>query len=245
MSEVRFTVGGIDVAGPELFGLWTAAPETVHFGGAEAADGETRWRVALPDDQDAAAGALRARSAALRTTVAGLEQAGREIRGMSPDVSFGTPASAAQRRLRESLRAAAQAESAVAFGVVDRLRLPENWSENVAEFNGFLVRLGNLVRPGLEVESVVGKRPVAVTRVGLDGDQRTTWHVVAAAALHRDTLRLALETRKMLLTLLVRTVGGAAILAGRFVVPGGAIVALPATYRFIRDVVADVRRLAT
>jgi hypothetical protein len=100
------------------------------------------------------------------------------------------------------------------------------------------------VQPRLRVDTVQGDRPVAFSLVSLTGHLQTVWAEEGAAALHDAALRLALDTRRLLLAFLARTAGGAAILAARFGVAGGPLLALPATYRYLRDVVEGARALS-
>jgi hypothetical protein len=92
------------------------------------------------------------------------------------------------------------------------------------------------------VETRAEGRLLARTIVGWGGDAGTAWAVPfdpAAATLHGRTLALALAARATLLRRLALAARGAATL-GALLAPGGALLALPAAWRFIGEVVDEV-----
>jgi len=62
--------------------------------------------------------------------------------------------------------------------------------------------------------------------------------------LHRQILSLTLESRLALLQLLAQTSAGAVALAAKFSLPGGTVLALPATWRYIQDVMQQAQKIA-
>jgi hypothetical protein len=116
----------------------------------------------------------------------------------------------------------------------------------VAEYKAFAGQTLRLLRPTLSVETQVGKKTLALTRVGLSGDFETAWRSPSTpdqAQLHQRTLSLTLGSRLVLLQLLAQTGAGAATLVAKFSLPGGAIMALPAAWRFIQDVIGQSQEL--
>jgi hypothetical protein len=96
------------------------------------------------------------------------------------------------------------------------------------------------------VETNVAGSQVARTVVDWSGDAQTVWAEgvdESQVALHNRTLKIATQTRNMRLRLFTTIAGGAAKMATLIATPGGAILALPAVYQFVTQVVAQTKQL--
>jgi hypothetical protein len=106
----------------------------------------------------------------------------------------------------------------------------------LAEFQGFVQQMQQVLTPQASIETTVGAQVVARSVLTVSSDLRTAWLGpvdAERAALHKRTVALALATRAALLRTVALTIRGAAILAtGAAAGP----LALPAAWRFIQDV---------
>jgi hypothetical protein len=96
------------------------------------------------------------------------------------------------------------------------------------------------------VETNIGEQRVAQTVMNWSGDAQTVWIEgvnQSQIALHNRTLKIATQTRNMRLRMFTTIAGGAAKLAGLMATPGGAILALPAVYQFVKQIVAQTKQL--
>jgi hypothetical protein len=116
-------------------------------------------------------------------------------------------------------------------------------AERIEDAGKLLVELRRLVHHWAWVETQVGQRRIALTTVDWMGDYQTTWLDGLTAHemdLHLDAVRLALASRHALLRLVVVAVTGALELALKAAVPGGQILLIPAVYRYVRDLLAEL-----
>jgi hypothetical protein len=85
------------------------------------------------------------------------------------------------------------------------------------------------------------------TTVSWSGDVNTVWRVGLSpedVKLHQRTLALALQSRDTLLQILVMATQFAVKLSVLLAMPGGAILALPAAWKFINQVLAEFAQQA-
>ncbi len=163
----------------------------------------------------------------------------------------------ALKRENANLEAAAAREgidSEVSFGGVFGLRwpkidlrIPQGWQQTVADYQVFTQQSLDMLRPTLRIETNIDEALLARTLVGLTGDFETTWFSQKAPThreIHRQTLSLSLKSRMALLQLMGQTSAGAATLAAKFTLPGGAVLALPAIWRYLQDVMQQTRTFA-
>ena len=94
------------------------------------------------------------------------------------------------------------------------------------------------------IETQQSGRILARTAVDWTGDQHTTWIAASGVEehyLHQQSLQLAITTRLTRIRALIVIVRGAARLATLATVPGGALLALPAIWKFTSQVLAELR----
>ena len=108
------------------------------------------------------------------------------------------------------------------------------------EASAFIEQLRRSLRPSATIQTAAGGRPLGHTRVAWLGDVHTLWWRdvnLEEAALHRQTLALALASRQAWMRLALMVTSGAARLAALLSSP----FAIPASYRFITQMLVEFR----
>ena len=80
--------------------------------------------------------------------------------------------------------------------------------------------------------------------MSLTGDANTVWQQGLSAAqadLHQRTLRMALESRNTLIRTFMIAVRGVVQLSVMLAMPGSALLALPGVWKFINQLLEDVK----
>ncbi len=231
-------------------GLWEPAPpETVTFGAGETTiAAPPTWRITLPPDPRAARQTLeacnRAESESLRH-LAEVETILRTLNPLAPAYSATDPLLAQKEALIEAV---------ATWGLTDRLTFgPAAEREKAAvdqrtlgSWLTFVEEVRRMLSAYARVETHLGSTPVAQTVVSWGGDFRTHWNRATSHAMrqtHRQAVHLALTSRLALVRLVGVVAVGAATLAAKAAIPGGHILLLPAAWRFVRDVLRELRHL--
>ncbi len=237
----RFAFTG-PAAGGDLFGIWEAAPapEAVSFDAAAPA--VPTWRVALPASPDEAQALLEARIREMTHSTQDLAQAQTRLAHVDLSaalVSFAVPGAMTQEdRLREALGAArAAGEMSFAAEAPELAAERRSWQDHLAQVQDMLAHAAY-------VETEIAEALIGRTAVSWDGDFRTTWQAGASAEsmrLHQQSLHLAMVWRMALIRLAMVVGRGAVRLAASAGISG--VLALPAAWRFVQDVLDELRRL--
>ncbi len=246
MNDSIFTLSGVTLPQQaDPLGLWAIAPLAAHsFAAGDGVPQEPTWRVVLPPDPDAAMTALAAQAERLacecralaraQTTLAELGAAGQ------PSFAVGAPLAAPQAALWEQVE---ELRAPQAYGLLDwrkdeeRQTLSRRWSD-------FLEQLRRLVTNYARIETASSAQEIGLTRVSWTGDFTTTWlagATISTRRQHVSAVQLALESRLTLLRLVAVVAGGAAGLAAKAAVPGGELLLLPAIWRFVKEVLQELR----
>ena len=251
----HFTVQGLTEGQADLLGIWKpVSPPGLAFSAAIAteaeleADDEVVWSVSLPANPTLASKSVQHQVETLVVTQQAISQAGQALQRLPlhwlEQTSFALePAADPETTLRRNLAQLQSGEAKVSFG----LGLPTGWSQTVAEYQAFMQQMFRLLKPTLRVETQVEEALLAYTLVKLSGDSETAWGSQGPSThiqLHRQILSLTLESRLALLQLLAQTSAGAVALAAKFSLPGGTVLALPATWRYIQDVMQQAQKVA-
>ncbi len=244
MTGAGFTLTGVSRSEAEdPLGIWAVEAEAVSFGAGEAAPDVLTWRVDLSENPEAAQTELAARAKALELSQRDLAHAERELARFDPSepVAFGTGDRLTDPRqaLRQSVTTL---QRPVAFGPGESERVMD--SDAYKQWNSFVERVREMVSHYVRIETTVGGRFVGRTEVGWTGDFGTTWAPAltpSSIAEHRQAVHLALASRIALTRLVSVVATGAAGLAVKASVPGGQVLLLPATWRFVRDVLKELR----
>lgn len=84
---------------------------------------------------------------------------------------------------------------------------------------------------------------MARTSVNWTGDAKTVWGApvtLAESDLHRCSLRLAVVSRASLMRMLVVVTQGAAKISVLIATPGGAVLALPAAWKYVKRLLREI-----
>lgn len=216
------------------------------------------WRVDLPVDLAAARAAFAVAETDLSLQEAVIAAAPARIGALAASggaVSFSTRGMPAPERqllaLVSELRGEAGAfsagqaggpASAGAFsaGQADR----PTWAEAEARFRAFVAQVQDAVTNYAVVETLVEGRLICRSSVSWTGDIRSLLQVRLTARheqLHRRSLALALRSRAALLTTFGAVMRGGAIVAMMASSPAGAVTALPAAWKFVDQLLDDLR----
>lgn len=221
-------------------GPWQAQAVGSSFSLAEQPD--VIWQARLPDDPAAAQAALRAALAQLGAHEAALATVEQRLqRVASGAISFSTALPPAEQALLNGLWAA-QPEGA-SFGLSDALQA--QWQAAQEQIAALSAQAREALGGYATVETVQGGRLIGRTRINWHGDARSLLRAgidATQAALHHQTLALALRSRAGLLRLVGLIGRGAAIVATMVASPAGAVMALPAVWQFVQEVLAEVHQ---
>ena len=252
-----FAVQGLSADAFAVIGGWRSLPEDALSFAAGPEDEETLlWRADLPANELAARELLARQEAELAASEELVVEAGTRLLQLQPGMvaeaaaSFSTVAEMEPEEellmTLGALRAEVTGDVSFALGLPG---LPADWRETVADYLAFTRQMLRLLQPSLQIETRVGETLIAVSRFQLGGDADHSWPVAFPAEQawqHGRTVRLTLQTRRALLGLMTEVTSGAIVLAPRFLGGGAsAILALPATYKFIKSSVAKLRQLRT
>jgi len=231
-----------------VLGAWIpiamSPAEAVAFGvGGPGRGEEAVWRADLPADRDRTTARVAAAEAKLEDSRAALAEAERRL------VAY----VAAQRAAPPFARATEAGPEEELTGLLDEIRTgepavrPYGMGERITgglqgaieEVRAFLARLTQVIGHYAWVETTQDGQVAARTAVSWMGDIETVWPArldAGQAALHERALGLALQSRDTLVRLFVVVLTGAVQLAALLTMPGGAILALAAAWRFINRV---------
>jgi len=241
---------------PHALGVWATVPAAprravaIDPPSATVADAP-RWRANLPADPRLASVHLAGGEAGLAAAERGLARAEDRIAalvraqtaGPAFDVSAGVPVAPPEAELLALVREIQQGAPAVSFGVGEAVA--GGWEGATRRFQAVVDRLVHVVAHEAWVETRIEGRLLGRTAVGWTGDLETVWGGSpgpAQLALHRRALALALASRQTLLRTFVVAARGAVTLSVLLTAPGGALLALPAAWKFVDQVVAELGR---
>jgi hypothetical protein len=240
---------------PEVLGLWAMAPTpaatAVSFGvGGESVADVPIWRANLPAELSAADTQLTSAERNVQAARAALGVAPARLQGFiearPAGVTFDTSAAerawtAPEAELWELLGEIREGRPPVSFGLGERLL--GGWKQAAQQFQLIVDRLRQFSVPHARIETRIQEEWLGQTTVGWMGDMQTAWREAISpeeVGLHQRTLTLALETHVMLLRTFVVATQFAAKLALLVGTPSGVILALPAAWKFINRVIAEI-----
>jgi hypothetical protein len=234
-SAVAQTVYGAAGAGPPDGGLVWTIGHPVGAGGWRAsrdAQAALRVQLAVVEERDRALDAIEAR-----------------LKGLDPMPAYGVGRDSREVALLAEITALQEVRAYAVPGAITSAGLRRQayqQIERVEEARKLLAQLRRLVHHWAWIETQMGAEPIALTTIDWGGDYQTTWLdgvTERQMDLHLDAVRLAMASRHALLRLITVAVTGALELALKASVPGGQILLLPAVYRYIRDLLAELSEL--
>ncbi len=243
VGEVGLLISGLDLDGvADLIGLGRSEPSGVSF--AEAGEGaappEVTWRLEAASTEEASV-LLAAQQESLQVGLSGLDEAARALERLTQQA--GEPSFALEAGPEAELLATVrQVESGLlSYGMAEaeeRKGLGAQWQKLVAQVQRLLVDYA-------WVETVVAGQRIGKTRVGWSGDFQTAWASGAGKDLvqaHCQAVRAALAARFTLVRLVAVVVSGAVALGIKATLPGGAVLLLPAVWKYVRLVLQAWRQ---
>jgi hypothetical protein len=248
---------------PGVLGNWDIPPlpvgEVVSFGAPSPDIGPApAWRVDLPADPSAAIQQLENSRAELQASQEALNNVPDRIENLvnrsqaeaRGEVSFAAePLPPAEAELIRMLGAAGQIavrgeQPEVSFGLGQDLGA--ELRKATEGFQQFTQRISRLIAHFAWVETQVTGHLLARTVVGWTGDTDTLWEQYLGPEqidLHRRSLNLAITSRAAMLRTFIVTTQGAAKLSILLATPGGAILALPAAWKYVNQILAELEKI--
>lgn len=263
-----FETSGMD----DPLGLWTStvpAAGTVSFSvGGDEPDpqpAEPVFRVNLPADNAAASQAMDAREQYIRNLDAALNNVPARLDGLvartqerqqkaaqggvSFDVSSAEETESGPESDLLSLLDDAEAEEKAQSGEVS-FGLQETASAALEQAKaGFETLTEQISREVLHfawVETTIADALLARTTIGWTGDAQTAFAQGVndfQVVLHNRNLRIVTQTRNIRLRLFITIATGAAKVSALLTTPTGAVLALPAVYQYVMQIIAQVKQL--
>jgi hypothetical protein len=251
IDQARFLLVVPAADAPDILGVWQTAPAPHSFSPDAAGADTLLWRVDLPADRQSAAAILQQRAGLLAAAWQALSIADRRLNAFVQNAHQAAiaPASfalfehelpAPERELADWLLAMRGQESF--FPGED---LIAGWQENIRQAWGFVEQVRLAMAHFARVETASGGRLLGRTTVGWLGDVETTWRIgldLEWAAAHRRALELALESRRAWSRTVLHVTVGAARLSA-LIGMGGPLLAIPAAWKFIKQLLADIRQI--
>jgi hypothetical protein len=248
---------------PSVLGNWDIPPlptsEVVSFGAPTPDVGQApAWRVNLPADPAQAIRQLENTRAELQASQEALDNVPDRIESLvnrsqaeaRGEVSFAAESlPAAEAELLRMLGAAGQIavrgeQPGVSFGLGQDLGA--ELRKATEGFQQFTQRISRLIAHFAWVETQVAGHLLARTVVGWTGDMNTLWEQYLQPEqidLHRRSLDLAITSRAAMLQTFIVTTQGAAKLSILLAAPGGAILALPAAWKYVNQILAELEKI--
>lgn len=243
---------------PDVFGLWATAPLSSSAAIAfDASTGATSrvphevpvWRVNLPTDLNLAAAYLIEGETRLETSRKAIQEAPHRLDvfvssqsvGPSFDISLeGREFAKPETELSALLGEIQAGRGPVSFGLGEKFT--GGWQQATVRFQAFADQLLKSMAHYAWVETCVQGQCLGRTGVGWTGDTNTVWRQglsTEQVELHRRSLTLALASRDTLIRTLVFAVRGAVQLSVLLTMPGSALLALPAVWKFINQILKE------
>lgn len=233
-------------------GIWQIPPVqsfAAHFT-REPQQETSQWRVELPGDPEKARQLVERQSAAIAAAQTALPDAARRLQDFaiknqaaSPE-AFSTGAGASFLPVPEQQLAdwANVINGPSSFDL--SANLPLDWKEVSQAAAGFFEKVRRSLQYAAVVETTSAGRRVGLTTVSWSGDFRTAWGLhpgPQAASGHAQALDLAVQTRTTWLNIAILVTRSAVQLGLLF--PTNPLLAIPAAYKFIRQVLEQVQGL--
>lgn len=245
-----------------LVGPWQAGASTpVSFAAGESSariDAPV-WKVSLPSDADEAEQALSEAEAQVAAAEAALNEvpvrfeaiASAQPRGEAVSfeaATFAVEAGSPEAELLDLLGHVRLMEQGrtVSFGVADYASAA--WEQAKVQFEAFVAQLQREVFNFAWVETNIEGQLLARTTVGWSGDSHTVWLERASAeqrSAHQRALQVAVKSRALRLRMFVTVTGGAAKLSLLLTTPAGAVLALPAAWKYVTEILGQIKSYQT
>jgi hypothetical protein len=237
---------------PPVFQLWQPVPQASDLS-FEAAPSEqvTVWSLDLPADPEQAAATLAQAEAQLQATQALLDEAPVRLEAFAARLQSGA---GEQFDLESTGEVSIGTAEAALLPWIDALDPGQvsfageglsrgDVSDAIAELRQAVDRLLGQVLHLARVETRQQGTLLASSLVDWTGDLDTAWKPAVSPEeqiLHQRSLALALKARIALLRIIMTTAQGAAKIAALIAAPGGALLALPAAWKYVQQLLSAV-----
>jgi len=248
-AQSAFTLSGIALPEEEdPLGIWqlSQTTEAVSFSAAAETPEEPAWRIALPELPETAEHLLTDHLQALTLSEQDLGQAQQTLLALSTQeaVSFSAtePLAGPQAALLDAVEALKQP---VSYDL--KLQEDAETQKLYRQWQSFIEQVRRTLMHYARIETTLAAAPVGLTEVGWTGDFKTTWPAKTTGfsphrQYHLQAVHLALGSRIALLRVVSIVSTGAAGLALKAAMPGAQVLLLPATWKFVRDVLKELRK---
>jgi hypothetical protein len=241
---------------PAVFQHWQPVPQSggdVSFEAAAPSESVpiSLWSLDLPADPEAAAATLAQAEAQLQATQALLDEAPARLEAFATRLQSGAEA---QYGLESTGVASIGAAEAALLPWIDALQPGQ------VSFGGEGLSRGDIgaaiAQLSQTVEDLLGQvlylarvetrqqgALLASSLVDWTGDLDTAWEEAVSAeerGLHQRSLALALKARIALLRIILTTTQGAVKISALIATPGGALLALPAAWKYVQQLLATI-----
>jgi hypothetical protein len=243
MATHSFTLSGVVLPGDQdPLGIWSVPERAVSFSAGDSVPTEPVWRIELPESPEDIQAILADKDQALELTEENLAQVNRELVRLNPTVPSFAPSETFSAQKNALLAAVDEVQEPVSFGL-----LPEKVrdQESYRQWIDLVEQVRQMVAHYARIETAIAGSNVGVTTVSWTGDLATTWESNVTPedmGVHVRSVHLALASRIALMRLVSVIATGAAGLAAKAAIPGGQVLLLPAAWRFVRDVLRELRQ---
>ena len=245
MAGYGFALSGVTLPESEdPLGLWDVPQEeTVSFS-VPSAPTEPTWSVALPASEKEAQAILANQSRAVQLAQQDLENIDLELDRLGAPglLSFSTADELAAYK-SDLLTSVDGLSGSVSYGLFSAKK--EQGADDRRQWQAFVDQVRQMIATYARIETALAGQDVGWTTVGWTGDFTTQWEpdvTGGAMRTHLQSVHLALSSRIALVRIASVVATGAAGLAIKAAVPGGQVLLLPAVWRFVRDVLKELRR---
>lgn len=255
------------IGSSDPLGLWDTTPQAVSFSVGEENTPEATvpvYRVNFSDDIEASNNTLAENLASFERIEAALDQVPSQLDGLvrrvkekqqkaAPGVSFALADIQEEPGLEgELLSMLAISDSAalggtgpegVTFGLIEAASGVLGQAKE--KFEALLEQANREIVHFAWVEMKIAGQILARTEVGWRSSNTFLHNAISAEqiSLHKRTLGVVSRTRNIKLRLLLTVAGGAAKVAVLMVTPGGAVLAVPAVYDYVKKILDHVKDL--
>jgi hypothetical protein len=242
---------------PKLAQLWELSPsypnQDVSFDTQAQANAETAiWKFDLPEAISTAERELQYLESEIQSTKMALEEIPLQIerighmhlKATSGELSFQSQdVKGADWELFTLLGELSPLETGLSFDYSGKTS--QNLKNAVQEFENSFNRIKSVLTLFALVETSIAGKVIGRTRVSWTGKTESSWQLTGGVEqfhLHQRSLQAALASRYLLLNMLLISAQGAVKLSALLAIPGGAIMALPAVWKYITHVMKELEK---